>query len=91
MDVVKKFVKTLKKFKGMIQPFLSRVDKKVGSVNQQIQKAAIQGISDVLGFSQIFSMFDKDNSGFIDFNEFTELCKYMGLFLNKEALLEIFS
>ncbi len=36
-------------------------------------------------------MFDRDNSNFIDINEFNELCKYMGLFLTKDQLVEIFA
>ncbi len=36
-------------------------------------------------------MFDKDNSNCIDINEFNELCKYMGLLLTKDQLVEIFA
>ena len=36
-------------------------------------------------------MFDKDLSGTLDFAEFCELCKYMGLFLNRETLLQLYA
>lgn len=39
----------------------------------------------------LFKYFDNDNSGTIDFNEFTELCKFMGLFLSKETRLKLFA
>lgn len=44
-----------------------------------------------LVFGDIFKQFDKDKSGYIDYNEFCELCKYMGLFLDKEESLKLFS
>ena len=44
-----------------------------------------------LMFGDIFKKFDKDRSGYIDYNEFCELTKYMGLFLDKEESLKLFS
>ena len=46
---------------------------------------------DKLLFGDMFKQFDKDRSGFIDYNEFCELTKYMGLFLDKEKSLKLFS
>ena len=39
----------------------------------------------------MFKTFDKDRSGMLDFDEFCELCKYMGLFLNRETLLQLYA
>ncbi len=36
-------------------------------------------------------MFDGDKSNTLDFTEFCELSKYMGLFLNEEVLLKLFA
>ena len=36
-------------------------------------------------------MFDKDNSGYISYDEFRDLCKYMGLCLNQEEGLKLFA
>jgi len=44
-----------------------------------------------LVFGDIFKQFDKDRSGYLDYNEFCELTKYMGLFLDKEESLKLFS
>ena len=46
---------------------------------------------DKLVFGDMFKQFDVDRSGYIDYNEFCELCKYMGLFLDKEKSLKLFS
>ena len=80
--LVKKVVKILNKFKAIIAPILK--DKRLKTDATSLVKETIaNSINDALGFTEIFTMFDKDNSGLIDFNEFTELCKYMGLFLNR--------
>ena len=42
-------------------------------------------------FSDMFRRFDVDNSGFIDFNEYWELTRYMGLKLDKERTLKLFA
>ena len=39
----------------------------------------------------MFARFDADNSGFVDYNEFLELCQYMGLHMDKEKALKLFS
>ena len=36
-------------------------------------------------------MIDKNGSGTIDFSEFKELCKYFGINLNDQALMELFA
>jgi Ca2+-binding EF-hand superfamily protein len=41
--------------------------------------------------AHLFKMFDKDQSGYIDFHEFTEMCKYLGLFLTREKRIKLFS
>jgi hypothetical protein len=46
---------------------------------------------DKMLFGDMFKQFDKDRSGYIDYNEFCEMCKYMGLFLDKEKSLKLFS
>ena len=91
MEIVRKIVKALKKFKSIVIPFLKKRENSDKKTAALVKESIAQGINDMLGFTAIFSMFDKDQSGYIDFNEFTELCKYMGLFLNKQALLKIFS
>ena len=42
-------------------------------------------------FADMFQRFNADNSGFIDYNEFWELCRYMGLLMDKEKTLRLFS
>ena len=42
-------------------------------------------------FADMFRRFDVDNSGFVDYNEFWELCRYMGLHMDKEKSLKLFS
>ena len=42
-------------------------------------------------FADKFARFDADNSGFVDYNEFLELCQYMGLHMDKEKTLKLFS
>ena len=42
-------------------------------------------------FADMFRRFDVDNSGFVDYNEFWELCRYMGLQMDKEKSLKLFS
>ncbi len=46
---------------------------------------------DNITLKDMFKMFDKDRSGSLDFDEFCELCKYMGLFLNRETLLQLYA
>jgi Ca2+-binding EF-hand superfamily protein len=41
--------------------------------------------------SNLFKLFDKDQSGSLDFDQFTDMCKYMGLFLTREQRLKLFS
>jgi len=40
---------------------------------------------------KVFDMFDKDHSGFIDYNEFTDLIKYMNVNVTPPRALKIFS
>ena len=47
--------------------------------------------ADGITLQEMFKMFDKDKSGSLDFTEFCELCKYMGLFLNRETLLQLYA
>jgi len=75
----------------MLEPLLEGMNEGVLRGERKLEKLATKAMNDVLGWTQLFKMFDKDSSGFIDFTEFGELCKYMGLFLNKEALLVLFS
>ena len=42
-------------------------------------------------FRAIFDMFDADGSGAIDFAEFSQIFKYMGVYLSKEQLTRIYS
>lgn len=42
-------------------------------------------------YGAIFKKLDFDQTNLIDYNEFVELCKYLGLNLDKEKSLEIFS
>ena len=60
MEVVKKVVKGLKRFKGIIVPFLKKRDSHKGSTASLVKETIANGINDLLGFSAIFSMFDKD-------------------------------
>ena len=61
-------------------------------------EGAVDVASDVLSngpieviYGAIFKKFDTDGTNRIDYNEFVELCKYLGLNLDKEKSLEIFS
>ena len=54
------------------------------------------GMAKILGDSimwpeVLFTTFDRDQSGSIDINEFTELCKCMGLFLSKDVIHKLFA
>ena len=42
-------------------------------------------------FSDMFRRFDVDNNGFINFNKYWELTRYMGLQLDKERTLKLFA
>ena len=42
-------------------------------------------------FSDIFKKYDTDHSGYIDFNEFEEFCKSMGLYMDKDKMQRIYS
>lgn len=42
-------------------------------------------------YADLFSLFDRNQSGNIDFFEFRELLKYLGLFLPHEALVQLYS
>ena len=46
-------------------------------------ESLVHGLTpDTITPETMFRRFDKDGSGALDFEEFQELCKYMGLFLN---------
>ena len=42
-------------------------------------------------YRDLFKMFDKDDSGYIAYGEFKDLCKYMGLTLDEEKSLKMFA
>ena len=42
-------------------------------------------------FANYFQRFDVDNSGFVEYDEFCELCRSMGLIMDKERTLKLFS
>jgi hypothetical protein len=70
------------------------------AMNQAKQKAseaaesAMQSggafMTDLL-YRDLFKMFDIDDSGYISYGEFKDLCKYMGLTLDEEKSLEMFA
>jgi thioredoxin-related protein len=66
------------------------VKREVKEATEEVMHEAGTMITDML-FKDLFIMFDKDNSGYIDFDEFCELSKYMGLHLNQEEMLSMFS
>lgn len=79
------FMKILEKY----AKFISNSDSKYKAKREDLYKAISSG--DQLSINEMFQMFDKDKNGTLDFQEFCELCKYMGLFLNKEILLQLYA
>lgn len=69
--------------------FITNSDSKYKEKREDLYKAISSG--DQLTVNEMFQMFDKDKNGTLDFQEFCELCKYMGLFLNKEILLQLYA
>ena len=47
-------------------------------------------VTDLL-FKDLFMKFDKDKTGYISYPEFCDLCKYMGLHMDEQKSLRIFS
>ena len=62
------------------------VDKAVDVASDILSNGPIEVV-----YGAIFKKFDVDGTNRIDYNEFIELCKYLGLNLDKEKSLEIFS
>ena len=42
-------------------------------------------------YKDLFLMFDKDESGYISYGEFKDLCRYMGVLMNEERTLKMFA
>lgn len=84
---VEQVVKLLNRYKDDLMPIMDPASKE----GQIVSKASSGEEKEVLTLADLFTMFDKDATGNISYTEFTEICKYMGLFLNKEALLDVFS
>jgi hypothetical protein len=68
----------------------SHAKKEVKKVAEDAMQSAGSAITELL-YKDLFKMFDKDESGSITFSEFQDLCKYMGLYLNREKGLRMFS
>jgi hypothetical protein len=56
----------------------------------EINLEDIKRVGDMI-LRKLFREFDHDQSGYIDFNEFTEMTKSMGLFLKKDELVKLFA
>ncbi len=69
--------------------FLTGGDSKFKGRQDSLFNAVQQG--DQIGLKEMFKLFDKDKGGTLDFGEFCELCKYMGLFLTRETLLQLYA
>jgi len=67
----------LGKFKGFIG---------LGAPNK-IEEMAEKGMS----MMEMFKSFDKDDSGFISYWEFTDLCRSMGLNMSRDRFIQLFS
>ena len=62
----------------------------IGALSTSAMQSAGSLVTDLL-YKDLFNMFDKDMSGYIDYSEFCDLCKYMGLHLDQEHSLKLFA
>ena len=70
----------------------TKMSKTVKAQMEKLLKIAPKATSAVdLIFADLFARFDENNNGFINYNEFCELCRYMGLHMDKEKTLRLFS
>ena len=77
---------------SILSKFARFIGNAVAAAPDEKQQVKLGGEkADGITLQEMFKMFDKDKSGSLDFTEFCELCKYMGLFLNRETLLQLYA
>lgn len=60
-------------------------------VSNVMKSLVNDAMDEAFNMTELFNMFDKDGSGNIDFNEFIDLCKYLGINLGEENMLQLFA
>jgi hypothetical protein len=69
---------------------LNQAKDKASGIARSTAESGGAMMTDLL-YRDLFKMFDKDDSGYIAYGEFKDLCKYMGLTLDEEKSLKMFA